>query len=366
MASVFKSLGKYSDDALKSFRNFGKTLKGSRLTARTVSRQADNLKRIDSSLGSSVDDGVAAMTRTTNKTTSLEAENLGRSASKVKNDADAFRGLGSAGRNTEAAAQVASKGISKTTLFLGVSGAVLISLSISSFMSTDNAVINITNIDYYDANNLKVTFDVANGSGGPNFAIRPGNTISFEGTRMATITHPSIGNSDAQVTRILGDHDFLIGVSNLPDLLGTEHGLISSSSPSGIAVSGPASPTGSTYWGQARVHSDFMSQFTGSLGDTVALVAGGAGDVLAATVSAAAPGVATALNAAATGAADTLDALVHALTPAGLNVLDTVGGAGKTLFCDIVPFACNSILWWSLGGVCIFIIIVMIVMKLKG
>ena len=364
MSGVFKNLGNFGGDALKSMKNLAKDFRGSIKSLRTLSRQGRQIGKLDNAIASSTT-GLADAERTSQKVSQLEGENLAKNSGQVKSDASEFRGLNDVGKTARAEQQIVSKGISKTTMFLGVSGVVLVSLGLASMSETDNALIDITDIEYYNSQNLKVTFNVANGSGGPNFALRPGNTISFEGARIATLTHPSLGDDDKQVTRILDDHSFLIHIDNLPDLLGTVHGTLSSTpSPSGsggVAVSGPASPRGSSYWGQARVHSDFMSQFTGATGDGLALIAGAASDIIAAAT----PGVASALGNAAGLAGDTLDAMLHALTPAGLNALDTLSGAGKHAFCEIFPIACNSTLWWVLGGICIFIVIVMIAMKLK-
>jgi hypothetical protein len=357
--TVFGSLTKWSKDGLSGLKDLKGAFRGSVKSSRTLSRQVGQLSKINSALGAEAA-GAADAARSANKTAELESGNLSRTTGQVKADAAEIKGVNDVGKTAKAEQQIASKGISKTTMFLGVSGAVLISLGLAAMLETDNAKIDILDIDYYTSTTLKVNFNVANGSGGPNFALRPGNTISFEDARIATLTHPSLGDADKQVVKILDDHNFLINVDTLPDLLGTVHGSLptSSTAPAGqVVVSGTPSPVGSSYWGQARVHSDFMSQFAGATGDGVALVANAADELIVAAT----PGLA----AAAGAAGDSLDALLNAVTPAGLNILDTAAGAGEHAFCTIFPLACNPILWWVLGGICIFIIIVMIAMKLK-
>ena len=296
------------------------------------------------------------------KAVSMEADSLSRSSTSVRAEADELRTASSGDKLTNATQKAEAQGISTSTYVVGIAGITLVSLSLASWMSTDGARLNINDITIVNTTNgpiVKVQYDVASVNAGglmSNFGLRVGDYVEFD---QPTQTVPNL-TGDQQVLAVEGDHTFYINPT--PPLV-TAGGV----GPSPASVTGTPSgvsgaPIGSSYWNGATVHSSFTNQLTGQLTDGISIL----GTALGATVAA-----------VATAGADAAATVITALTPAGISLINTAanaaGGAFHALtpalggaFCDVVPFACNSTLWWSVGGICLCLIIVAIIMKVKG
>jgi hypothetical protein len=320
-------------------------------------------------------------TAASNKAASMEAENLSKSASAVRAEAQEIRTASSADKLTKASAKAEAKGISNTTYLVGIAGFTLVVLALASWSSTDGARLNINRITIINTTNgplVKVEYDVASaGEGGleSNFGLRVGDYIEFD---QPTPTVPNL-SGDQQVVAVEGDHTFYIkpdpmlqtaggmGIQSASPTPSPRAGTPSGSptpspvagTPSGSSMAG--APFGSSFWHGATVHSSFSNQLTGQLTDGIHILGASAGAVTAE--------VATAVAASTT-------VLITTLTPAGVQVIGAAANAAGSAFhavspaiggafCDIVPFLCNSTIWWSLLVLCICIFVIGIVLKLK-
>ena len=308
----------------------------------------------------------------TNKAASSKATNLTKSADDVKGDAAAFRGKSSGDKLADANARAASQGWSTTDKLAALTGITVISLGLASFVSTDGARLNISDIVIINSTQVRVDYDVASvGAGGlvSNFSLRVGDYVTFD---QPTPTVPNL-SGDQQVIAVAGDHTFYISPS---PMLQTSGGLgVSAMSPSGVylpvgapAGSSTGAPIGSSFWHGATVHSTMSNQLTGTLVDGINIVgAAASAAVIAATpalvtvttdvadaAAAAAAGLTPAAVSLVSSAANVAAGAVHALTPALENTI-----------CDIFPLVCNATLWWSVGGICACLIVIAIILKLK-
>jgi hypothetical protein len=321
---------------------------------------------------------VAAETRAAaNKAASLEAEGLSKSAGTVRAEAQELRTASSSEKLTKASAKAEAKGISSTTYLAGIAGITLVSLSLASWMSTDGARLNINKMSIINTTNgpiVKVEYDVASVNDGglmSNFGLRVGDYVEFD---QPTPTVPNL-SGDQQVVAVEGDHVFYIKPSPMLQTAGGI-GIISgvpspspvSGAPSGSPMAGapygsPAadSPYGSSFWHQATVHSSFTNQMTGQLGDGISVIGAALGTTAAAVAGAAANAAAITINALTPAGTQIIGAAANAAGSAFHAVSPALGG----VFCDIVPFLCNSTIWWSLLVLCICIFVIGIALKLK-
>jgi hypothetical protein len=301
---------------------------------------------------------LATETRTAvDKAASSEATNLSKSASDVKGEADAFAGKSSEDKLTDAENTAASQGWSTTDYLAGIAGITIVSLGLASWTSTNGARLNINDITIVNATTVRVDYDVASvGAGGlnSNFALRVGDYISFD---QPTPTVPDL-SEDQQVVGVEGDHTFYIQPNPMLQTAGG-FGLTPAGTPAAPAGTPGYSgaPIGSAFWHQATVHSTMANQLTGQIKDGIQVLGVAVGGVASAAAGAASTVITTLTPAGAEllgAAAGAADAALHAVSPA-------VGGA----FCDLLPIACNSTLWWSLLALCICLAIIGVVLKLK-
>jgi hypothetical protein len=300
---------------------------------------------------------IGAETRTAaDKAATGQARNLQKSADQVKSEGDALAAKSSADKLTQAESEAAAQGWSMTDYLVGIAGITIVSLGLASFIATNGARLNIHDIVIINSTQVQVDYDLASpGSGGlrSNFALRVGDYVEFD---QPTPTVPSLSGSQ-QIVAVQGDNIFYIRPS---PMLQTAGGV--GLTPASI-VGSPAygAPMGSSFWHQATVHTTMSSQLTGQLVDGIAVVGAAAG---------------AAAGAAGAAAANAADQTLAAITPALTNLAGTAGNAAGDLlhaltpaatsaFCDIVPIFCNSTLWWIVLAICICIIIIGIVLKLK-
>ena len=307
--------------------------------------------------------GIASASRDRDLTKS--AQDVRTDSQNVRNMDDPLaEGNARAGNMTDAS----GRGWSRTDFIAGVAGVTLITFALASFIATDGARLNINDIIVLNGGLVRVDYDVvSSGDGGliSNFVLRVGDYVTFD---QPTPTSPNL-TGEQQVVQTEGDHTFYIRPN---PALQTAGGL--GVTPASV-VGSPAysAPIGSSYWHQATVSSSFTGQLGGQVTDAVQFLGSAASAVLVTTVNALTPGLVT----VATTAANTAANLAAAVTPAGISLIgdaaNAAGGAFHALtpalggaFCDVVPFACNSTLWWSVGGICLCLIIVAIIMKVKG
>ena len=324
----------------------------------------DRMKNMFSSWSTRIRGGLgrSEITVASDKAASMEADSLSRSSTSVRAEADELRTASSGDKLTKATQKAEAQGISTSTYVAGIAGITLVALSLASWISTDGARLNINDITIVNTTSgpiVKVQYDVASVNAGglmSNFGLRVGDYVEFD---QPTQTVPNL-TGDQQVLAVEGDHTFYIKPT--PPLVTAGGVGISPASVTGTPSGVSGAPIGSSYWHGATVHSSFTNQLTGQLTDGISLL----GAALGATVAA-----------VATAGADAAATVITDLTPAGVQLLGSVanaaGGAFHALtpalggaFCDIVPFACNSTLWWSVGGICLCLIIVAIIMKVKG
>jgi hypothetical protein len=352
----------------------GRSLAGPNAITRMKNAFGGMVSRIRGAGGSTV----AAETRAAaNKAASLEAEGLSKSAGTVRAEAQELRTASSSEKLTKASAKAEAKGISSTTYLAGIAGITLVSLSLASWMSTDGARLNINKMSIINTTNgpiVKVEYDVASVNDGglmSNFGLRVGDYVEFD---QPTPTVPNL-SGDQQVVAVEGDHVFYIKPSPMLQTAGGI-GIISgvpspspvSGAPSGSPMAGapygsPAadSPYGSSFWHQATVHSSFTNQMTGQLGDGISVIGAALGTTAAAVAGAAANAAAITINALTPAGTQIIGAAANAAGSAFHAVSPALGG----VFCDIVPFLCNSTIWWSLLVLCICIFVIGIALKLK-
>lgn len=299
-------------------------------------------------------------------------KDLARTPSEVRAESQSIKNaddrIGAAGNKAEELKDAAGRGWSKTDFLVGVAGVTLISLALDSFLASDGAILNINDIVILNNGIVRVDYDVAETPEDTlqsSFVLRPGDYVTFD---VPSPTSPQL-SGEQKVIQTDGDHTFYIR-PNPP--LQTAGGLgVTQESVIGSPAYG--APIGSTFWHRARVSSAFSSQFTGVITDTIQIAGGAAGTVITTTINTVTP---TLVSAAAT-AANTVANLAAAVTPAGLSLVNTganlAGGtihaltpALRNTFCDIIPLACNSTLWWAVGGIFLFIICIAIIMKMKG
>jgi hypothetical protein len=322
------------------------------------------MKNMFSSWGTRIRGGLgrSEITAASDKAATMEEESLTKSSTSVRAEADELRTASSGDKLTKATQKADAQGISTSTYVAGIAGITLVSLSLASWISTDGARLNISDIIIVNTTSgpiVKVQYDVASVNAGglmSNFGLRVGDYVEFD---QPTQTVPNL-TGDQQIVAVEGDHTFYIKPT--PPLV-TAGGVGASPSSVSGAPSGSvaAAPIGSSYWHGATVHSSFTNQLTGQLTDGISLLGAALGTGVAAVVTAgagAASTVITALTPAGVqllgSAANAAGAAFHALTPA-------LGGA----FCDIVPFLCDSKILWICAGVCCCLIIIAIVLKLK-
>ena len=302
--------------------------------------------------------GRSEIAAASDKAASMEADSLSRSSTSVRAEADELRTASSGDKLTKATQKAEAQGISTSTYVAGIAGITLVSLSLASWISTDGARLNINDITIVNTTSgpiVKVQYDVASVNAGglmSNFGLRVGDYVEFD---QPTQTVPNL-TGDQQVVAVEGDHTFYIKPT--PPLVTAGGVGISPASVTGTPSGVSGAPIGSSYWHGATVHSSFTNQLTGQMSDGISILGAALGTGLAVVVTSAAT-VITGLTPAGVellgSVANAAGGAFHALTPA-------LGGA----FCDIVPFACNSTLWWSVGGICLCLIIVAIIMKMKG
>ena len=277
-------------------------------------------------------------------------ENLSKSSSEIKSSSRTTGELSSAGKQAEAEAKAASKGWTTTEKLAGVGGVVLISFAIASYVATNGAIIDITSMAMNSPTTAIVHYNVHSGSGGPSFALRPGDLLTFSA---AGPSYPDLATEDKKIVDVQGNHVVIIEVPQGQTLGGIGYVAPTPSSSSSSSPS-PAAPTGSAYWGQATVTSSMESQLGGAVGDATDIAATAAAAGLDSAITSLAPGVAAAAQAALNAATPVLDAGLDA----GGKLLDKG-------FCAIVPFLCNTTMLWVIGGICLALVILGLVLKFK-
>ena len=198
-------------------------------------------------------------------------------------------------------------GLSAGTLLCGATVSAFIAYALIKWKQTDGQRITITNIIPRPDGSVQVSYTAPSST----FLLRTHDTLDFSGCSAAKC----IG---------LGDGERVTGTVSGSVCVVTPNGNLTLGSTSPGSLSPAASPGGS--WGTALVHSSFSSQWTGAVADTVATAVGTVADAAAAAAAAAAPGL-------------------HSAT------------------CSLLPFLCNSTIWWILAGVCLFIIFGFIIFR---
>jgi hypothetical protein len=261
-----------------------------------------------------------AATTVKNAKTDLE------SANPASRSAQEEAEIGAAASRQEGGASLVQKkfGISGTTLLCGAVAAAFVAYSLIMWKATDGKSITITNIKPLGNGTIQVTYTPPS----QTFLLRVQDTLDFSGCNGSECINLGAGE---RVTGLIDGNNCVVTPNETLTFPSP------TPSPSGPTPSGTASSTGAPLgsWGTATVHSTFSSQFIGSVADVTATAVGAAAGAVAAGVDAAAPGV--------------------------RNVLDTGGNLASGVFCDMVPFLCDSTTLWIIGGICLCIIIMAVV-----
>jgi hypothetical protein len=248
-----------------------------------------------------------------NAKTTLKNEDPAAVAESEKTSIDA-----AANQTTGAQNIVKSKfGLSDTTILAGLAVGAYCAYSLTLFFSTNGKTITVTNVTQLDSGHIQVSYNPPHLI---SFMLRVNDTLDFSGCAGSDCTVPPLGNGE-RVDRLIDDHNFVIAKS-------VTYPQAYTSTPAGSPV--PAASSGST-WGTAVVHSSFSNQFIGAVADTTSTVLGSVATVV--------------------------DTTLDVLAPTAEHIVDTGVNLGKNTFCDIVPFLCNSTIWWILAIVCLVIIL---------
>jgi hypothetical protein len=59
----------------------------------------------------------------------------------------------------------------------------------------------------------------------------------------------------------------------------------------------------------------------------------------------------------APGVANALNTIVNAAAPVASNIINQGGNIAKNTFCTLVPFLCDSTIWWIIAAVCLCLLL---------
>jgi hypothetical protein len=270
--------------------------------------------------------------------TTLKNENPQTVATSEKTTIDA---AGAAGRTSAAEGIAKSKfGLSTGAILSGVALTAYCVYSLVLFEATNGKTITITNVTQLDSGHVQVSYNPPNST----FMLRVNDTLDFSGCIGSDCTVPPLGNGE-RVDQLIDNQNFVIAKS-------VTYPQAYTSTPAGSPI--PAASPGST-WGTAVVHSSFSNQVIGAVADTTSAALGAAG---------------AAADVALNTAADVANTAINAAAPVASNLINTGANLAGGAFCDIVPFLCNSTIWWILAIVCLVIILgggaFMVLSKKKG
>jgi hypothetical protein len=243
--------------------------------------------------------------------TLLDSQATSLVARNAKNDASAAASLGGAGAATPDVLTrlktTISSGLTLSTIIAGVAISGYITAILIRWGQTNGMRINISGITKVDANTVEIQYSPNTQMEG--FKLRVGDSIDFAGGS-ANLTTPALG-SGVKVKKIISDSRCQVEAA------------ITS-----VATNTPGTQVN---YGYGTVSSSFETQFIGAVADATHAAAGAAGAALG----------------------------------EGLNALvPPIAGAGEKVFCDIVPFLCQTWIWWAIGGIFVAFIFLFFFLKI--